>query len=109
MSEITETRERLASAVSELPGDTTVALGPTNLDEPKTGTTFIIEKRVGENTEENQKVIDDLYDQVPEALSLDPVFTNTLFVSRCSGHRLYGTYPGAPVELGCEWTVRVLI
>ncbi len=109
MSEITETRERLASAVSELPGETTVMLGPTNLDEPEHGTTFIIEQRVGENNEENQKVVDDLFEALPEALQLDAVFSSTLFVSKCSGHRLYGTFPGAPVVLGCEWTVRVLI
>lgn len=108
MSEITQTRERLASVVDALPGDTTVLLGPTNFDEPKSGTSFVIEKRIGDDTEENRAVVDDLYDALPEALATSD-FSGAVFVSRCSGYRLYGTFPGAPIVLGCEWTVRVLI
>ena len=106
MSAITELREKLASAVEHLPGETTVTLGPTEYATHEK--MFVIQKTVGDNTPDNQRIVDDLYEEVPDAFKLDAELMNITFVSRCSGHRLYSTYPGAPIQLGCEWTVKVL-
>ena len=106
MSKITQLREQLASAVNELPGETTVTLGPTEYASHEA--MFVIQKTIGDNTPENQQVMDDLYEAVPDAFKLVPELSNITHVSRCSGHRLYSLYPGAPIQLGCEWTVKVL-
>lgn len=103
---VTEIRHQLAQAVSTLPGDATVTLG---LADYATGeASFSLEIRVGEPGEDSMQVVDRLYVDVPAALDSDPEIGPRAAVGKCSGHRLYSSGPGAPVELGCEWTIRVL-
>lgn len=105
MSEITQLREQLASAVNELPGEKVVTLGPCDYAQGEKA--FIVQITVGENTPANQEAVDEMYESFPEAIDASEV-ANITFVSKCSGHRLYATFPGAPVQLGCEWTIKVL-
>lgn len=105
MNRITDTRERLTAAVSDLPGETIVTLAPSDYGRPGE-VMFVVQKLVGDNTPANQELVDAMFDSVPAACeSLE----NALFVSKCSGHRLYATQAGGPVQLGCEWTVKILV
>jgi hypothetical protein len=97
-------REGLKGAVSGLPGEARVVLGPTEYGN-KGMMTFVITVAVGPPTPGNEEVVDKLFNDLPAAVhdSIDGTH-----VSRCSGHRLYANGPGDEPRLGAEWTVLVL-
>jgi hypothetical protein len=103
LSSITEQRHLIASYLEDLPGAAQVRLGPSEYGNAGM-LSYVITIIVGEPGIESELVVDDLYEQVPEALM---PMTNAS-VSHCSGHRLYADTPGTPPKMGAEWTVKVL-
>lgn len=103
---ITELRETLTDIVRGLPGVERVQtqLGPSDYKADEMN--FLVTVIVGKPGEESEKVVDELFSSVREAINETDRLS--AFTSKCSGHRLYAENAQTPPSLGCEWQVKVL-
>lgn len=104
--DITDIRSRLEEACAGLEvGTVGIKLGPSEYASTGPELHFLVTVLVGPPTEENQEVVDELFNRMPRMLN-GAEGLNT-YTSRCSGHRLYARGPDEEPELGAEWVVKV--
>lgn len=106
-SEVTDIRNKLEAIVNALEGvhRVNVQLGPSEYEAAQTN--FLVTVIVGEPTDGNREVVDELYGTVRDAVN--GAGELAAFTTKCTGHRLYAQGPNDPPELGCEWTVKVVM